>query len=88
MISQPQVEPLKYAGALTMFSQPVICPEAPAQPYIHASSVSHQEQSWRGNPAELGHTPKGYLFLNKSRFTVQGSQAIPVPASFSGFGAI
>ena len=29
MISQPQVEPLKYAGALTMFSQPAICPEAP-----------------------------------------------------------
>ena len=29
MISQPQVEPLKYAGALTMFSAAAICPAGP-----------------------------------------------------------
>jgi hypothetical protein len=77
MISQPQVESLKYAGTRTMYSPAAIW----ARSDVRTAAVTPlpariKNKTRRGSPAELGRISEGYLFIHESRFTVQKSQVV------------
>jgi hypothetical protein len=77
MIFQPEVEPANNIGARTMPFLSSCLAEAPLLGrllYHTPFSDRTKNKARRGNPAGLGHTPEGYLFVHESRFTVQKSQ--------------
>jgi hypothetical protein len=77
MITQPQVEPANNTGARTMlFLSSWSGPKRRCWGSCCTTPFSDRakNKARRGNPAGLGHTPEGYLFVHESRFTVQKSQ--------------
>jgi hypothetical protein len=71
MISQPQVEPANNTGARTMLFLSSFLAEAPLLGSCCTTPFSDRtkNKARRGNPAGLGYTPEGYLFIHESRYT-------------------
>ena len=77
MISQPQVEPANNtAPEATVFLSSCLGPKRRCWAGCCTTPFSDRakNKARRGNPAGLGHTPEGYLFIHESRFNVQKSQ--------------
>jgi hypothetical protein len=77
MIFQPEVEPANNIGARTMPFLSSCLAEAPLLGrllYHTPFSDRTKNKARRGNPAGLGRSPEGYLFVYESCFTVQKSQ--------------